>query len=101
MLKRRFVVVAVGVMIFVAGALVGRAQRQRPDFMIKITAPVGPMQAECQYGCRFQKTQFLDKGRSTDGVADTISQVCQGTAGTMCSYTLYGLKYGTGVSPSN
>ena len=104
MLKRRYAVLAlIAILIFGAGAAVGRAsqRRQQPDFIIDITAPAGLFKAECIRGCKFQVSQPAGVNRFVDSVTDTISTTCPGAEHTVCKTGLSGLISHDGTSPSN
>ena len=91
--RRHIVLVLFGIVIFMAGTIVGHArqQRQRPDFVIEITAPSGTMTAECRSGCQFQITRPAGPGRSSDSISATDAENCPGLQNTACEYTLSGL----------
>jgi len=92
MLKHRSVLFAsIGVLIFVAGTLIGRAQQPRSDFEITVEAP-GTMTATCVHGCQFNWSKPIGNDlRSIIGRTDTISFGCPGAEGTVCKTTLSGI----------
>jgi hypothetical protein len=104
MFTRRFVAFPlIGKVIFVAGALVGRAQQQRPqpDFVIDITAPGGTMTAECRSGCKLQVSRPIGVERYSYTVTEKYTDICPGAEHTACKHALFGVISRGGIAPSN
>jgi len=90
MFKRRSMLfAAIGVLIFVAGALAGRAQQSRPDFMITVATgeQTGILTATCISGCQLQWSKQIAPERVAMGVSDTVTFPCP----TGCKTTLNGM----------
>ena len=76
--RRRVLVASVGIMLFVAGSFIGRAQQHsRPDFVITVTVdPAGTLTAECLTGCQFQWTRPVSPERFASGVTGKLIEPC-------------------------
>jgi hypothetical protein len=103
MLKHHSVLFAsIGVLIFVAGTLIGRAQQPRmhADFDISITAPTGTITVACLRGCEFQRSEPLGNNRRGITLTDTITSTCPGAEGTTCKWGFSGIMVpGQKVTP--
>ena len=90
MLKHRSMLFAfIGVLIFVAGTLIGRAQQRKSDFEIDVSTPTGPITVACIRGCQLQWSNPIDNDlRRSIGVTDTITYSCPGTG---CKTRLSGI----------
>lgn len=89
--RRSLRFVFAGVLIFIAGTLVGRAQPSSPDFEIRVTAPVGTATATCLRGCQFQQIDQTGLERWSESLADTINSTCPGAPGTLCTWVFRGV----------
>jgi hypothetical protein len=100
MFKRRFAALGlIGLLIFVAGALVGRAQQQRqePDFVIDISPSSGSMTAECRTGCKLQVVLPAGPERQSYTITEKYTYTCPGTN---YKYAVRGL-ISRGIATSN
>jgi hypothetical protein len=90
---QRMLVATVGVLIFVAGTLIGRAQQPRlhTDFDISITAPTGTITVACLRVCQFQRVEPLGNNRRSITLTDTITSTCPGADGTTCKWGFSGI----------
>ena len=80
MFNRRIAFVFIGIVIFVAGTLIGRAaQVPRSDFEIELTESPGlGMKATCVRGCQFIQSRPIDADlRRSIELMDTMNLPCR------------------------
>jgi hypothetical protein len=84
---------SIGVLIFFAGTLIGRAQQpRRPDFEITVSAPAATITVACVHGCQLQRSEPIDNElRRSITLTDSITSTCPGTG---CKWSFSGIVVG-------
>src|SRR4051812_15870576 len=94
--RRRLIVASIGMVMFLAGTMVGRGQQSRPDFVIEVTAdPAGTLTARCLSGCQFQSSRQISPERFSTTLSDTISTACPTGCKTMFNGVVVRRERGT------
>ena len=86
---RRMIVISIGILIFIAGTMIGRAQQKPPDFVITTATAeqTGILTASCVRGCQLQWSKPISPERFATGLSNTVTFPCP----TGCKETLNGV----------